>query len=74
MNVAINFLDLLDGVDIEYFAKCEYCAKCIFISRAGKKFCPGCAAKKYQQDKWAKDPEGMKERERARYRKRRKSN
>jgi len=67
MNVIKNFMDLLSGVDIEYFGKCEYCGKCIVRKRSDKRFCPGCAAKKYQKDKWANDPEGMKEKERVRY-------
>ena len=31
MPVLITFLDLLHGIDINYFAKCEYCDKCIFV-------------------------------------------
>lgn len=72
MPVLITFLDLLHGIDINYFAKCEYCDKCIFVSRAGKRFCPGCAAKKYQKDTWDADPEGMREKERVRYQEKRK--
>jgi hypothetical protein len=72
MPVLTTFLDLLQGIDINDYAKCEYCAKCIIISRAGKRFCPGCAAKKYQRDKWEADPEGMRAKERIRYQEKRK--
>jgi rRNA maturation endonuclease Nob1 len=72
LDVVKNLIDLFSGVDIEHFARCEHCGKCIFVSRANKRFCPGCGAKKYQKDKWQQDPEGMKEKERARYREKRK--
>lgn len=72
MNVLKNFLDLLSSVDTAYFTKCEHCSKCIILIRSDKKFCPGCAAKKYQKDKWERDPEGMKQREKERYQTRRK--
>jgi hypothetical protein len=65
-------MDLLSGVDIEYFARCEHCGKCIIVSRLNKRFHPGCAAKKYQKDKWQQDPEGMREKERVRYQEKRK--
>ena len=65
-------MDLLSGADIDRFAKCGHCGKCIVLKRSDKRFCPGCAAKKHQKDKWASDPEGMKEKERVRYREKRK--
>jgi len=72
LNVVTNLINLLSGVDIEHFGRCEHCGKCIVLKRSDKRFCPGCAAKKYQKDKWTSDPEGMKEKERVRYRERRK--
>ena len=72
LDVINNLIDLLSGVDIKHFGRCEYCSKCIVLKRSDKRFCPICAAKKHQKDKWAKDPEGMKEKERVRYRERRK--
>jgi rRNA maturation endonuclease Nob1 len=72
LNVIKNIMDLLSVVDIEYFARCEHCGKCIIVSRANKRFCPGCGAKKFQKDKWQQDPEGMREKERVRYREKRK--
>ena len=72
LNVVKNFIDLLSGVNIEHFARCSHCGKCIILIRSDKRFCHGCAAKKYQKDKWARDPEGMKEKERLRYRELRK--
>jgi len=72
INTLKNFLDLLDSVPISYFERCEHCEKCIIITRSDKRFCPGCAAKKYQADKWKKDPGGCKENERDRYKDKRK--
>ena len=71
-DVINNLIDLLSGVDIKHFARCEYCGKCIVLKRSDKRFCPGCAAKKYQKDKWQLDPKGMREKERVRYREKRK--
>jgi hypothetical protein len=72
LNVVNNLIDLLSGVDIEHFGRCEYCGKCIFLKRSDKRFCPGCAAKKFQKDRWASDSEGMRKKERVRYREKRK--
>ena len=72
LNVVTNLIDMLSGVDIEHFGRCDYCNKCIVLKRSDKRFCPGCAAKKYQKDKWARDPAGMREKERERYREKRK--
>jgi hypothetical protein len=71
INILLNFIDLLDGIDISHFSRCVHCGKCIFIIRSGKRYCPGCAAKKYQKEKWESDPEAMRANERVRYRKRR---
>lgn len=67
-----NFLELLGNVPIYYFSSCEYCGKCIILTRNNKRYCRGCAAKKFQKDKWQQNPEAMKEKERIRYRDRRK--
>jgi hypothetical protein len=67
LDVVTNLIKLLSGVDIKHFGRCEYCGKCIVLKRSDKRFCPGCAAKKYQKEKWASDPEGMREKERLRY-------
>jgi len=67
LDVFNNFLDLLQGVPIKYFAKCNHCGKCIIRTRSNKRFCPGCAAKKIQKDKWASDPVGMRKKEKERY-------
>lgn len=72
LDVLNNFLDLLGGIPISYFARCGHCEKCIILTRSDKRHCPGCAAKKFQADKWDGNPEGMKQRERERYRNRRK--
>jgi hypothetical protein len=70
LDVITNLIDLLSGVDIKHFGRCEYCSKCIVLKRSDKRFCSGCAAKKIQKDKWASDPEGMRAKERLRYPKR----
>ncbi len=72
LDVLNNFLDLLGGIPIFYFARCGHCGKCIILIRSDKKYCTGCAAKKYQKDKWDNNPEDMKQREKERYRNRRK--
>jgi hypothetical protein len=74
LDVITNLIDLLSGFDIKHFGRCEYCSKCIVLKRSDKRYCPICAAKKHQKDKWASDPEGMREKERERYRERRKKN
>jgi len=72
LDVVTNLIDLLSNAPIDHFARCEHCGKCIVLKRSDKRFCPGCAAKKFQKDKWANDPEGMKEKERVRYHEQRK--
>jgi hypothetical protein len=72
LDVINNLINLLSNVDIKHFGRCEYCGKCIVRKRSDKRFCPICAAKKHQKDKWKSDPEGMREKERLRYRERRK--
>jgi hypothetical protein len=72
-DVLNNFLDLLQGVSICCFGKCDHCGKCIVLKRSDKRFCLGCAAKKHQKEKWVSDPEGMREKERLRYREMRKN-
>ena len=72
INIVKNFADLLQGIPIEYFAKCGHCDKCIILTRSDKRFCPGCAAKKHQADKWNAGRKAMQQKERERYRQRRK--
>ena len=71
INILLNFIKLLDVIDNSHFSLCDHCGKCIFIIRSGKRHCPGCAAKKYQKEKWESDPEAMRANERVRYKKRR---
>jgi len=72
LDVLNNFLDLLGGIPIFYFARCGHCGKCIILTRSDKRHCPGCAAKQYQKKKWDNDPKGMRKREQKRYHSRRK--
>lgn len=71
INILLNFIKLLDVIDNSHFSRCDHCGRCIFVMRSGKRYCPGCAAKKYQKEKWESDPEAMREKERVRYRRRR---
>lgn len=70
LSVIENFLDLVNALPVSLFVQCQHCNKCIVKSRSDKQFCPGCAAKKYQIDKWKNDPEAMRSKERERYHKR----
>ena len=72
LNPVNSFIDIMRDVPIDLFVKCGHCNKVIIITRAGKKYCPGCAAKAKQNELWKRDPEGAKERERIRYREKRK--
>jgi hypothetical protein len=67
-----NFLDLIKGVPISLFDRCRNCKKCIVITRKDKEHCPGCASKAIQKQKWKEDPDGLRKKERKRYRKKRK--
>lgn len=70
LHVVYIFIDFISGIPIDLFGKCEHCSKCIIKLRGRKKYCPGCAAKKYQQDLWASDPKGCKEYQKNRYKSR----
>ena len=72
LNLLLNFRNFFDGVPTSFFARCEHCEKCIILTRSDKKYCKGCAAKKHQKEKWAKNPEGMKQKEKERYHTKRK--
>ena len=72
IDIVNNFLDLLGGLPTALFARCNHCGKFIVLTRSDKRYCPGCAAKKNQRDKWRDDSEGMKLKEKIRYRTKRK--
>jgi len=72
IDIVNNFLDLLSGLPLSFFRECNHCGKFIVLTRSDKRFCPGCAAKKNQKDKWRNDSEGMKLKEKNRYRTKRK--
>jgi hypothetical protein len=67
INIITNFLDLFKELPISLFSQCNHCEKFIVMTRSDKQYCPGCAAKKYQKDKWKNDPEGMRRKEKIRY-------
>lgn len=66
-NVVYDLIEILSNAPISLFHKCEYCGKCIILLRNDKKYCPGCAAKAYQKEKWGKYPDKCKEYEKMRY-------
>ncbi|WP_319406211.1 hypothetical protein [uncultured Desulfosarcina sp.] len=72
IDVVNNFIDLLSGLPLSFFRECNHCGKFIVMTRSDKRFCPGCAAKKNQKDRWRNDSEGMKLKEKIRYRTKRK--
>ena len=51
LDAVTNLIDLLPGVDIKHFGRCDYCKKYIVLKRSDKRFCPGCAAKKISKGK-----------------------
>ncbi len=57
----------LKDTPLDFFAVCGHCGKIIIVTRKGKRFHSGCAAKANQKEKWERDPEGCRQRERIRY-------
>jgi hypothetical protein len=71
INIFHSFLDIVKDIPIDLFARCAHCNKYIVITREGKRYCPGCAAKAKQQELWKQDPEGCRNKEKRRYAERR---
>lgn len=67
INVFHSFLDIIKDIPIDFFSICGHCGKIIVITREGKRYCHGCAAKAKQKEIWIKDPNGCKEKEKNRY-------
>jgi|GEM_PF-1280480 len=70
--IKVNFLEMLKGLPISLFSNCKHCGNCIVITKKKKEYCPGCAAKAYQKEKWLMDPDRLRAKERLRYDKKRK--
>jgi hypothetical protein len=70
VRVIDRLLFQLKDTPLDFFAVCDHCGKIIIITRKGKRYHSGCAAKAKQHELWAKDPEGCRQRERNRYRQR----
>ena len=70
LNAVNSFLDLIRNVPVDLFSKCAYCKKVIVVSRKGKKYHSGCAAKANQKEFWKKNKTVAKEKEKLRYQKR----
>ena len=71
LNIISGFLDTLRDAPIDLFSRCRHCKKVIVITREGKAYCRGCASKAKQKKLWEEDPKGCRERERLRYREKR---
>lgn len=67
-----NFLDLIKGVPISLFGRCKHCENSIVITRKDKEHCSGCAAKRWQKEKWEEDLVKSRKKEKERYQKRKK--
>ena len=74
LSLVFSFIDLLSDIPPDIFEKCRHCGKCIVITRKGRKYCKGCAAKKYQKEHWNNQPDVMKAKENKRYADKRKGN
>jgi ferredoxin len=73
LNPIDALLDTLDGLPIDIFRECPQCARCFVETRIGKMYCTHvCAARAVQKRRWDEDREGSREKERIRYRNRRK--
>ena len=70
LRILDKFLLHLKDVPIESLYPCDHCGKIIVATRKGKRYHAGCAAKAKQKERWEKDPEGCREKERKRYRER----
>lgn len=72
LNAVNSFLDIIKDAPVDLFAKCNHCKKLIIISRKGKRYHTGCAAKAIQKEFWKKDRHACRVKERIRYAERRK--
>lgn len=75
INIVNNLLGIFNEIPISLLSQCNYCGNFIVLTRSDKQYCTGCASRKYQNTLWKNDPDGMRQKERIRYRtKRRRSN
>jgi hypothetical protein len=72
LNAVNSFIDIIKDAPIDLFAKCGHCKKVIIVSRKGKKYHSGCAAKALQKAFWRKNKTVAREKEKIRYAERRK--
>jgi len=71
LNAISSFIDLVQGVPVDLFARCGHCKKVIIVSRTGKRYHTGCAAKAIQKEFWRKNKAVAREKEKIRYAERR---
>ncbi len=74
IRVIDRFLLHLKDAPTDIFRACAFCGKIIIITRKGKRYHSGCAPKAKQKERWERDPEGCREKERNRYHQRVKGN
>lgn len=72
LNAVSSFLDIIKDASIDLFDRCPHCKKVIVVSRKGKRFHSGCAAKALQKEFWKKNRKVAREKEKIRYAERRK--
>lgn len=72
LNAVNSFLDIIKNAPVELFSKCDHCKKVIIISRKGKRYHTGCAAKAIQKEFWRENKTVAREKEKIRYAEKRK--
>ena len=72
LNAISSFIDLVQDAPVDLFARCGHCRKVIIISRKGKRYHTGCAAKAIQKEFWRKNKKTAREKEKLRYAEKRK--
>ncbi len=67
LSIVNGFLDFLHDLPPGLLSLCDYCHKVIVLTRSDKRYCrTSCASSRNQKEKWEKDREGMRKKERAR--------
>jgi hypothetical protein len=72
LNAVNGFIDIIKDASIDLFEKCGHCKRVIIVSRKGKTYHSGCAAKAIQKAFWKKNKKVAREKEKIRYAERRK--
>ena len=66
-----NFLDFISDIPISYFSRCKFkkCGRMMVVARKKNDYCRSrhCASRKKQADNWGKNNDEMKQKEKIRY-------